>query len=216
MPNAVCTCDNSGCDVGSYYLFDNQDSCGAMGCGPESAYGCTNANHTVSFVVTSNQPKGNSTVLAYSSMQDNFNSAPLTSFTTITSTFAEVSPRVGSYDVAFDVWLNGVSAPGSQQIMVWVDAYNRTPLGNHVTSTSLGGRTYDVYRTTNGSQITLVATQTFTSGTVDLLGIFAWTLAQGMIPSGSTLSQIEFGVEIVSTDGTNATFYFDEYSVVTQ
>jgi hypothetical protein len=210
---AVCTCSKGGgCNVGSsYYLYDNEYNCGGNGCGPESAYGCVNADNTVSYVVTSTQPKGNTTVLAYPSMQDNFNNNNplLSSFQTITATFDETSPHVGSYEVAFDVWLN----KQSNQIMIWVDVSARTPLGSQVTTTTLGGRTYAVYQTADGSQVTLVALQTFTSGTVDLLEIFKWAMGQNMLPATSTLGQIELGVEIVSTDDTDATFEFDGFSV---
>jgi hypothetical protein len=45
-----------------------------------------------------------------------------------------------------------------------------------------------------------------TSGTVDLLEIFDWVMAQGWLGSDATLGQIGFGVEIVSTDGSEARF----------
>jgi hypothetical protein len=94
--SAACTCSNNGCNVGSYYLYDNQWNCGSgapVKCGPESAYGCTNGGGTVSFVVTSNQPAGNTGVLSYPAMQDNFGNKPaLGSFKSITATFQETSP----------------------------------------------------------------------------------------------------------------------------
>jgi hypothetical protein len=50
---------------------------------------------------------------------------------------------------------------------------------------------------------------------VNLLEIFDWTIAQGWLASSSTLGQIDFGVEIVSTGGASATFEFDDFSIAT-
>jgi len=217
MANATCTSDDESCSVGNYDLYDNQWNCGANHCGPESAYGCKNPDGTVAFTVTSNQVAGNTTVLAYSAMQDNFDKSPLlTSFQTITATFEETSPHVGIYEDTFDIWLNGVGTSQSIQVMVWVDTFGRTPPGSQTTQTTLGGRTYDVWSAASPMQVTLVSTEAFTSGTVDLLQILDYAIAQGLVPINPTLGQIDFGVEIASTGGQSATFQFDDISFVTQ
>ena len=94
--------------------------------GPQSPDGCVNARH-VSWVVTSNQAAGPRSARTRTCRK--FNIPPLSSFTTITSTFAETSPHVGIYEYAYDVWLNGVARGGSTQILVWVDNYHRVPAG---------------------------------------------------------------------------------------
>ncbi len=66
----------------------------------------------------------------------------------------------------------------------------------------------------DNSYIALVSTVTFSSGSVDPLEIFDWTISQGW-PSSSTLGQIDFGVEIVSTGGANATYQFSDFSIAT-
>jgi hypothetical protein len=214
--NAVCTCSNNGCNVGSYYLYDNQWNCGGNNCGPESAYGCANMNNTVGFVVTSNQPKGNTAVLSYPAMQDNFNAKPLlSSFNTITATFDETSPHVGDYEVAWDCWFNN----NANELMIWVDNYNQAPAGNKVASAvSLGGRAYDVWWAPSmgtGGYVVFYANTTVTSGTVDLLEIFKYAATHGWLPpaSSSTVDQLSFGVEICSTDGQDATWTFDDYAI---
>jgi hypothetical protein len=219
MASATCIADNTGCNVGSYYLYDNQWNCGAStgnSCGPESAYGCVSADGTVSWLVTSNQAAGNTAVLSYPAMQDTFgNNPPLSSFTTISSTFAETGPHRGIYEYAYDVWLNGVAAAGSTQILVWVDNYHRVPAGSQVATTTLAGHTYDVWRNADGSSVVLESRAPFTSGTVDLLKIIDWTIAQTWLLPSSTLGQIEFGVEIASTDGASATYAFNAFSIFT-
>jgi len=220
MANSTCQCENSGCNVGSYYLYDNQWNCGSGSgnhCGPESAYGCDNSDGTVSFVVTSNQPAGNTAVLSYPAMQDNFNSAPaLSSFHTISATFAETSPHVGDYEVAWDCWFNNQA----NEFMIWVDNYNQTPGGNKVASNvSLGGRTFDVWWAPNGTSgagyVAFYANTTVTSGTVDLLQIFNYGAAHGWLPTTSTVGQLSFGIEICSTDGMDATWSISNYSITT-
>lgn len=58
-----------------------------------------------------------------------------------------------------------------------------------------------------------MTTTDFTSGTVNLLDIMNWTIAQGWLPKKSTLSQICFGIEMVSTDDTDATFRVTDFSI---
>jgi hypothetical protein len=219
MAGAVCKTNNSGCNVGSYYLYDNQWNCGGTTgntCGPESAYGCTNPDGTVAFVVTSNQPAGNTAVLTYPAMQDNFNNPTLSSFHTITATFQETSPHVGDYEVAWDCWFNNQA----NELMIWVDNYNQTPGGTKVASNvSLGGRSYDVWHGGSQSQgyTVFYANSTFTSGTVDLLGIFNYAASHSYIPAATTttVGQLSFGIEVCSTNGQNATWTINNYSVMT-
>ncbi len=45
--------------------------------------------------------------------------------------------------------------------------------------------------------------------------MFQWTIARGWFAANSTLGQIDFGVEIVSTEGAKATFQFTDFSITT-
>jgi len=58
-----------------------------------------------------------------------------------------------------------------------------------------------------------VAETNFTSGTMDLLAFFDWVIAQGWMPANSTLGQVDYGAELVSTNGAPATFTFTNFSV---
>jgi xyloglucan-specific endo-beta-1,4-glucanase len=216
-PNAACVASNTGCNVGTYYLYDNQWNCGGSTgnhCGPESAYGCANNDGTVSFVVTSNQPAGNTAVLTYPAMQDNFNSKPaLSSFTTISATFSETSPHVGDYEVAWDCWFNN----NANELMIWVDNYNQQPGGNKVaTNVSLGGRSYDIWwgpSSGTGGYLVFYANTTVTSGTFDLLQLFQYAVSHGWLPASSTMDQLSFGIEVCSTGGQDATWSITDYSI---
>jgi hypothetical protein len=193
---------------GGYFVFNNVWNTAADP-GPQTLYACS--YH--SWYVVSDQNHDAGVVESYPNVQMNFNDVPLSSLQAVTSTFAESSPHVGVYEDAYDVWLNGVATAGSTQIMIWVDNYNRVPDGSEVTTTTLSGRSYDVWKTSDSSHVVLVSTATFTSGTLDLLEIFNWNIAQGWLRPSSTLGQIDFGVEIESTGGASATYRFDDFSI---
>ena len=100
----------------------------------------------------------------------------------MTSRFAETSPHVGIYNVAYDLWINGIATPGCTEIMIWTENFKQVPGGRYVQDVTFGGRRYKVYKTAGGSgYIAFVATTNFTSGTVDLLDIMKWTIAKGWL-----------------------------------
>jgi len=154
-------------------------------------------------------------VKSYPNVHEDFNNdPPISSFKTITSTFASTSPRLGIYDAAYDIWLNGQAV----EVMVWNESYDQTlnglnPGGSKQTTVTLGGRSYDVYK--GNGYIAFKATTPFSSGTVDLLGIFKWITSQGWISSSATLGQIDYGIEFVSTNNQNATFKVTNFSITT-
>ena len=193
-----------------YFVFNNMWNKSA-GLGPQTLYACS--YH--SWYVVSDQTDDAGAVKSYPNVQMNFSDVPISSLHAVTSRFAETSPHVGIYEDAYDVWLNGVATAGSSEIMIWVDTYNRVPAGNQVTTITLGGRSYDVWKTSDNSYIALVSTVPVTSGTFDLLAIFQWTIDQGWLPSDTTLGQIDFGVEIESTGGASATYQFNDFSITT-
>ena len=211
---AACTASNTGCNVSSYYFYDNQWNCGPQSgnhCGAESGYACANPDQSVSFVVTSNEPAKNTAVLTYPAVQKNFDDKPpLSSFKSITSTFAEASPHVGDYEVAWDCWFNGLA----NEVMVWVDNYNQVPAGKKVAAgVTLSGHAWDVWWVSSSGYLAFNPTTTITSGTIDLLALFKYATSNGWLPAGSTVSQLAFGIEVCSTDGKDATWTIDAYSL---
>lgn len=97
--------------------------------------------------------------------------------------------------------------------MIWTENFNQVPGGKYMQDVTFGIRTYKVYRNPGGGYIAFVATTNFTSGTVNLLDIMQWAIAKGWFSSKSTLNQNCFGVEIVSTDDTVATFRVTAISI---
>src|SRR5205814_10410301 len=112
-----------------------------------------------------------------------------------------VAPHVGIYEYAYDIWLNGIGN-GATEVMIWTDNYGQTPSGSTVETVTFDGASYDVHRA--GSYIAFVATKNVTSGTVHLLSFFQHLISKGWIPDTSTIGQIDYGVELVSTNGMDA------------
>ena len=209
-PDFTSSAPEGGWTDGKYYV--TQDMWNASGYGvQQTLYAC--AYNSWYVVANMNNNSGDGAVKTYPNVHVDFNEPKISSFHSITSTFAEQSPHVGIHEDAYDIWLNGVASSGSTEVMVWNDNFHQVPSGSEQASVTFGGRGYEVWR--NGSYIAVVADSNFTAGTVDLLGIFNWIIGKGWIPSTSTIGQIDYGVELVSTNGSPATFSFSNFSIST-
>jgi hypothetical protein len=161
-----------------------------------------------------NNKSGDGAVKTYPNVHKDYASVPIRSFDAVASSFAESSPHVGIYNVAYDIWINGIARAGCTEIMIWTENFNQVPGGKHVQDVTFGTRTYQVYKRPGSSgYIAFVATTNFNSGTLDLLGFMKWAIHKGWLPSASTLNQICFGVETVSTDDADAKFQVTAFSI---
>lgn len=130
----------------------------------------------------------------------------------ITSTFAATSPHVGIYNVAYDIWLNGV--PGNREVMIWTENFHQVPAGHaFARGVTFSGHAWDVYATPDNHYLALVAREPLTHGSLNLKEILDYLTTHGRIQKDATLGAIDFGVEIVSTEGKPATFTFSDFSI---
>jgi hypothetical protein len=207
---------NGGWSNGGYYVHNNVWN--ASEAGPETLSACSYK----SWYVTSTQPDTTS-VKAYPNVHldiDNLDGLPLSSLTTIASTFAATAADIGIYNVAYDIWLDGVGwGNGTTELMIWTENRGQVPLGRTVVpQVTFGGNAYDVYRYTSSSDggvhvISLVSTETQTSGSIDLRQILDFIIDEAWIDTDATINQIGYGVEICSTEDRPATFTFSDFSV---
>jgi hypothetical protein len=202
---------NGGWSNGGYYVHNNMWNSTKYSPCTETLYARSFDNWYV--VARMNNNTGDGAVKTYPNVHKLYDSVPIGSFNSITSTFAETSPHVGIYNFAYDIWINGIASPGCTEIMIWNENFNQVPGGSYVQDVNFGGRTYKVYKRSNSGYIAFVPTANFTSGTMDLLEIMNWTIAKGWLSAKSTLNQICFGVEIVSTDDADATFGVSTFSI---
>jgi hypothetical protein len=207
-PVFVTSDHNGGWSNAGYYVHNNMWN-DSVPLGPETLYACAFNN----WYVVSNQTDDAGAVKTYPNVHKDYANTRVSSLSALSSSFAATSPHKGIYDVAYDIWLNGVATSGSTEIMIWTDNFHQVPAGDRVRTVALGGRTYNAWKTPDNGYIALVPTVTITAGTLNLLAIFKFTIAQGWLAAGSTLGQICYGVEIVSTGGTNQTFNFTNFAI---
>lgn len=139
----------------------------------------------------------------------------LTSFRRIWSHFEHRSPRVGIYNWAYDIWLNGV--PGEHEVMIWTDNYRQIPAGSLVRrGLEIGGVRWKVYATGGNGYIAFVPERRMTRGTVRIKAMLNWLMRTGRVGRDATLGQIGYGVEIVSTGGEPRRFKVDDFWLKTR
>jgi hypothetical protein len=168
-----------------YYVHNNMWNCGGQYACTETLYACS--FHSFYVIANTDDDAHDGAVKSYPNVHKDYDSEPMiSSFSTITTTFAATSPHVGIYNVAYDIWLDGIASDGSTEVMIWTENFNQVPAGDKVKTVTLGGQAYDVYRTDDGSYLA----------------------------ANATLGQIDYGVEIVSTGGADARFDFTDFSIV--
>lgn len=210
-PLFVTSDPNGGWSNGGYYVHNNLWNSAKYSPCTSTLYAWSYDNWHV--VTRMNNKSHDGAVKTYPNVHLDYGSASIASFDSITSRFNETSPRVGIYNWAYDIWLNGIARPGCTEIMIWTDNFNQVPGGKYAQDVTFGSQTYKAYRNPDSGYIAFVATTNFTSGTVNLLDILKWTTAKGWLPDKSTLSQICFGIEVVSTDDVDATFRLTAFSI---
>jgi hypothetical protein len=178
----------------------------------QTMYVCDYDNWYV--VANMNNDTNDGAVKTYPNVHQDFDGGPkISSFNTISSSFAHTAPHVGIYEFAYDIWLNGDASNGSTEVMIWTDNYNQVPSGSSQETVTFDGQGYKVYK--SGSYIAFVETTDVTSGTLNLLSFFNHVIAKGWIPATSTLSAVDYGVELVSTNGADANFQVNDFSLTT-
>jgi hypothetical protein len=133
---------------------------------------------------------------------------------TLTSDFAATAPNRGIYNVAYDLWLNGIP---NDEVMIWTDNYNQVPAGSKVaTGVLISGFTWDVYATSGNGYIAFVPSNgaRITSGTMDLKAFLNYLVSTNRHNATDTVDQICYGVEIVDTGGSTATWNFTNFNIV--
>ena len=209
---AWCSSDRSGLQTmpdSRFDLFNNEWNTSANP-GPQTICGNSESN----WEVTSNQRAGNTEVLTFPSVQVNYNSQngyALSRFSSMTSSWAEKMPSVSGLDAeaAYDIWLNDLN----KEVMVWVDNRGQTPAGSKVATYSVSGATWDLYVTGDNSYMAFVREGNADSGSVDLFTLLKDLQGRGLLSSSDNLWQVNFGFEICSTGGRQASFSVTDYSL---
>ena len=134
----------------------------------------------------------------------------ISQFSSITSTFSENFPAAGGWDAGYDLWTNN----WTNETMIW----NQWAGGQSfwpsqaTTSLTLNGVPYTFV--CNGSasacstggdhsqaELMFFRQTQVTSGSVDLLAAFQWEVAHGYANATDVPTQLEYGVEVCYTSG---------------
>lgn len=207
--------NDDGWSDGDYYVHNNMWNASDYSVSQKLA-ACSAGNWSVTTTADDNQ--GDGAVKTYPNVHKDYHDwdsgkePPLSQYSRLTSTFAAKSPHTGIYNVGYDIWLNGV--PGNREIMIWTENYRQSPAGDRVADgLSFSGMTWDLYATDDNEYLAFIPARPLTKGTLDLKAFLDYLVKNGRVPADSTLGQICFGVEVVSTDGKPATFQFTDFSV---
>jgi len=153
-----------------------------------------------------------SSVKTYPCVQENFARTSLTALRALTSSFAEsMPPAADSYDAeaAYDIWLDDYR----DEVMVWVDNHGQQPAGIVSSEAVLAGQHFRVYLG-NAHMVSLVLAGTDEAkGSVNLLLVLRWLVGHGYLRNTDTLTQVDFGWEIASTDRVPLGFTLQGYSL---
>jgi hypothetical protein len=142
---------------------------------------------------------------------------PLSTWPTqVTGQFAGTVSGYGtgsSYNVAWDLWLNGVASGNYTELMIWTQkGGNAAPAGSRRADwTAPGGHVYEVWWDGNtfaqagGSYLAFISKVPRLSGTVDIRAFIAESAARGYINANPTLNQLNYGIEVRDTGAATST-----------
>lgn len=210
-PLFVTSDPNAGWSHGGYDVHNNMWNSSKYSPCAQTLYAWSHDKWYV--VARMNNKTGDGAVKTYPNVHRDYRNAQIGSFDSIKSTFSEKSPRVGIYNVAYDIWINGIAKPGCTEVMIWTENFNQVPGGSYIQDVTFGSRKFKLYRDSRSGYIAFVAATNFTSGTLNLLEIMKWVIAKGWLSEKSTVDQICFGAEIVSTDDKEAKFEVTAFSI---
>ena len=216
-PSFVTSAPDGGRSFGRYYAHNNMWNAGGYNVS-QTMRVCSPGNWSVS--AKADNKSGDGAVKTYPNVHRDYHNwgtghePRLSAFSSISSSFASRSPHVGIYDGAYDIWLNGVADDGSTELMIWTDNYRQRPAG-HVVAKGLefSRRTWKLWATGDHHYLAFVPNKPLGHGTIALKKRFGWLTSHGYLRKGSTLGQVCFGYEIVSTTGTFHRFKIDRFKV---
>jgi len=194
--------------LGAYTVSNNMWNAGGGGIA-QTLSACSSSD----WFVDANVADDDGGVKTYPNSAYNFADPPaISSLASVTSTFGSSLPASGDFEDAYDIWLNGTAASGGDEVMIWTDNQGQTPAGSQVATVTFDGQSYTVWQAAGGP-VTFVSETNVTGGDLNLLQFFQWLISQGYEPASSTLNQVAYGAEIVSTNATPETFGFSNFSV---
>ena len=191
---------NGAWNNGGFIIYNNEWNQAA---GPQTIW----ADSYHHWGVQSNQAAGNTAVETYPCVQKDYGNPRVTSFHVLRNGFTESMPHGRGVDAeaADDIWLNNYKI----EVMIWVDNHGQQPSGSIVGHPTIFGQHFAVWHA--GSYSAFVLNHNETAGRIHVLASLAWLIRHGYVPASATLTQVNFGWEIASTDGRPMNFQVTRY-----
>ena len=149
-------------------------------------------------------------VQTYPNVHRDYNNVPVT--TIKSARFAATGPRCTGcvYNNAFDIRMG---SGFSHELMIWTDNWGQRPIGNIVDTVTIGGHQYQVWRSGSGDGgvFTYLSTTPQLSGDMPLSEFFKDVQNRGW--KATTTWQVDYGVEIVDTNGNPERFDFTDFAI---
>jgi hypothetical protein len=167
--------------------------------GPQKIYACSRN----SWYAVSKQPNFGGAVETYPDSEYDVggrntpSTKPISQYKSITSTFSEADPPGGGWDAAYDLWMNNFA----HETMIW-NQWAGSPSywpGQAKIALKLDGVPYHFLA--NGSELLFFRDTQTASGSVDILAALRWEVAHGYAKSTYVPTQLEYGVEVCNTKG---------------
>jgi hypothetical protein len=120
---------------------------------------------------------------------------------TVTSNISFSYPGSGTYDAAYDVWLDPTpkkDGVNKQELMIWFNRQGQIqPVGSKVASATIGGRTWEVWTGNNGANdvVSYVAPSPIKSWNFNILDFINDTKTRSGVTNSWYLTSIQAGFE---------------------
>jgi hypothetical protein len=162
-------------------------------------------------------PAGNSAVVSFPNVGNEYQEQPLSDYTSLTSSFSEDmgATKATTAWAAYDLWFNN----WNNEVMIQVDFANNAPCGD--TRATFGGsngvpvQTWDFCH--YGSELIWKlganGERSEQAGSVDILAMVTWLEDHGYMRSDSKITGLSFGWEICSTGGVTEKFQMNSFAI---
>ena len=200
-----------------FNISNDMWNCPQAACGRQEVW----ANSSGDWGVVSTMAKGNTAVLVYPAVQQQFGAnqpALLGNASELVSTFNEAMPTTAGTigEAAYDIWLNDWNT----EVMIWVDNQHQTFYQPLLGTATFGGQQFRIYMDHGVSHgypsgpFFFVLQHNETHGTIDILAVFHWLERAGYLSAAKdTLTAVDFGWEICSTNGVPENFNISHYTL---
>jgi hypothetical protein len=206
----------TGWNTEGYFLYNNMWNATYVGQYKEYIYACSYHNWCVVANMANSDFSGQKR--SQPNIQKNFGTpVAINSLTSFSSTFEETSPHFPGciYQILYNA--NFIDVAGNSNIQIVVDNAGMGADGTPQATHTFGGHTYTPRTFAALGGCMFVTTANFSSGTIDLLEMFNYAIAQGWMPATTTIGQLGFGADLVSMNGRMTTaLAVTNYSVTIQ